>query len=221
MRQLHEIAIETLRRRGIDPDAPASDPEPFDPDAWLLEQTEAALRDTVPGRFANAIVDHQVVAEWVARFVADWRAAPSLLLAGEPGTGKTHLAFAALRAVALDAAQRRQPVRFRVVTHPHLNHQLRPKADTTHEHVLERYETVDLLLLDDIGAGRQTDWTADGLYRLVDHRWSTPLPSIYTTNLSPEDLAEAVSPRVVSRIFDGMRVHLRGADRRRITGGGR
>ena len=220
MDSFSDFAGEILRRRNIDLTL-FDDEDPttsgHNAQEWRVAQAEAALAATTPGRFINATVDHPRVREWVEQFNADPRRAPSLTLAGTLGTGKTHLAFAALRAVVVHAARVGCPLSFRVITHPQMNHMLRPKSDGSHEHALEPFESVDLLLLDDLGAGHQSTWTADCLYRLIDHRWSTPLPSIFTTNFDPDDLAAATDPRVVSRVFDGRAVLLRGGDRRGYT----
>jgi DNA replication protein DnaC len=220
MRSLPEIAAEMLARRGLDPDAPTIEPPPFDPVAYRLEQAELALATIVPNRFLGATVDNPRVAAWVGQFIADRSSCGSLLLTGTRGTGKTHLAFAALRAVALDAAERGGRIAYRVTTHPDFNHLLRPKSDGSHEYALDPFAEADLLVFDDLGAGKQTDWTADSLHRLVDRRWSDNLPTIYTTNLAPDDLTAAVGQRIVSRVFDSTRVLLTGDDRRRSTRGG-
>lgn len=221
MRPLHEIAAEALRRRGIDTHTPVDDDRTaFDLQQWLVQQTTTALAAVVPPRFADAEVTDDRVHQWVRRFHRDRTRCPSLLLAGKPGTGKTHQAMAALKAVALAGAHARRPVRFRVASHPQLNDVLRPRSDGSHEDALHPYQQCELLLLDDIGAGRQNDWTADGLYRLVDHRWAASLPSIFVTNLAEGDLADAVGERVVSRLFDADRIVLRGNDRRRNPAGG-
>ena len=205
-----EVFRELLGRRGLDPEnppeAPATTVDPF------REQAEANLATTIPARFAAARADNPKVAEWVRRFNADPHNAPSMLLAGMPGTGKTFQMLGALRAVVTHAADRHRLVRYRMVTHPRLNDKLRPKADDSHETALEPYEEADLLLLDDLGAGRQTDWNADCLYRLVDHRWFNSLPTIYATNLSWTALKEAIGDRVVSRVSDGLVVQFTGPD---------
>jgi DNA replication protein DnaC len=220
MKPLAEIAAEVMARRGLDENTPVIEPPPFDPVAYRIEQAELALGAVVPNRFRGASVDNAQVAGWVRRFLSGQSGCPSLLLAGEVATGKTYLAFAALRAVALHAAEHRMRVEYRVTTHPDFNQLLRPKSDGSHEFALEPFAAADLLVFDDLGAGKQTDWTADSLHRLVDHRWSDDLPTIYTTNLDPEPLAAAVGQRVVSRVFDSTRVLLTGPDRRRQSNGG-
>jgi DNA replication protein DnaC len=81
--------------------------------------------------------------------------------------------------------------------------------------VYDLCEQVDLLVLDDLGGGKTTDWTADTLYRLVDTRWAYQRPIIATTNLTAPDLREAVGARVASRLAAGVQVALKGDDRRR------
>lgn len=207
-----EVFRDLLGRRGLDPEnppeAPAATVDPF------REQAEANLAATIPARFAAARADNPRVARWVERYNADPRTAPSLFMFGEPGTGKTFQMLGALRAVVMHAADRQRLVRYRMVTHPRLNDKLRPKADNSHETALDPYEETDLLLLDDLGAGKQTDWTGDCLYRLVDHRWFNSLPTIYATNLDLDALKDAVGDRVVSRVLDGMLVEFTGPDRR-------
>lgn len=221
MRSLRDIAAEVLRRRNIDPATPTVEPPPFDPTAWRVQQAELALSAIVPTRFSRATVDNPHAAGWVDRFLADRRNCPSLLLTGEPGTGKTHLAYAILRDIALRAAAAGTRVTYRAANHPTLSDQLRPKPDNSHEWALEPYMRADLLLLDDLGAGRQSEWGADGLYRLIDYRWSEQLPTIYATNLGPAQLAGDLGDRIVSRVFDTSRIKLAGDDRRRTGGASR
>lgn len=214
MRSIHEIA-ETIRRRGIDPTSPTVDPPDFDPIAFRLEQAELALAAVVPNRFHAAEVTNPKVQAWVDRFLTRQPGCPSLLIVSGPGTGKTHQAFGALRQIAVHAARHRPTVDYRVTTHADFNHIMRPKSDDSHEHAIDTYIHCDLLLFDDLGGGKQTDWTADSLLRLVDTRWSDDRPTIYTTNLGPDDLQAAVGERTVSRVFDSVRVVLPDGDRRR------
>lgn len=212
-----EAAADLLRRRGLDPDRVVADPEPFDPDAWRVEQARRALDAAIPARFRAATVDHPQARAWVQTFAVDPGSASSVLLAGEPGTGKTHLAYAMLRAGVMAATGDGRRVTFRAITHPELNRRLRAAIDGGHEHVLAAFLDVDLLLLDDLGSGLQSDWTVDNLHQLVDRRWSEQRPTIYTTNLGPDDLAKpkSLGERLASRVFDSTRIVLGGPDRRR------
>lgn len=209
-----DVYRELMERRGLNPDRPPRVTDRPEPDPYW-DQARANLAATIPARFADARPDHPQVAKWVERFNTDPRSAPSMLLVGKPGTGKTWQMLGALRAVVESAAARQRLVRYRMVTHPRLNDQLRPKADGSHESALEPCESAHLLLLDDLGAGRQSDWAGDCLYRLVDHRWFHSLPTVYATNLGMEALGEAIGDRVLSRIVDGMVVPFTGEDRRR------
>lgn len=205
--------LEILARRGMDPTL-AVEPPPFDPVAWRTENANAVLAGIIPNRFADATVTDPAVRDWVGRFLADPTTTPNLFLSGPTGVGKSWLMWAALRQTMLERARRGDGLAVRVTSHPDLNDRLRIKSDGSHETALDSFLPPDLVLLDDLGAGKQTAWTGDSLYRLIDHRWANQRPCIFTTNLPLAALTEAVGDRVVSRLGDAVRVAVRGDDRR-------
>lgn len=206
-----------LASRGIDP-ADHNDtgytPPRIDLAAFRTERALAVFTSKVPPAFAAARADHPAVRAWVQRYLNDPHGCPPLLLVGRTGTGKTHQLWGAVREIVQAVAGQGRPLRWQVVTHPDLNAEMRPSPDNRHVGALERYLHTDLLGLDDIGAGKQSEWTGDSLFRLVDYRWSRGLSTIYSTNLIDEPLIRAVGDRVASRLVASQRVALGGPDRR-------
>lgn len=76
-----------------------------------------------------------------------------------------------------------------------------------------------LLVLDDLGAQRITEWGEERLYVLLNRRYDDLLPLVVTSNLAPDRLGDAVGERIASRIM-GMcaKVHVEGPDHRRLRG---
>lgn len=176
-----------------------------------LEQMRAEHWGAVcPARFYQATLDdfadqpdaHAQLAEWVAR--PDGR---NLVLLGPTGTGKTHAALGAVR----EAHGRGLYVAFLPVVE--LLDLLRPGGP---EDALERLMHVDRLVLDDLGAEKASDWTAERLYALINRRWLEERPTVVTTNLGLEELASTVGARMFSRLTGSgaVLVHLGGQDRR-------
>jgi DNA replication protein DnaC len=137
----------------------------------------------------------------------------SFLISGPVGTGKTHLAIAAARATG------KQFLFFPVVE---VLDAMRPGGDELITPA--RLAAVSVLVLDDLGAEKPTDWTADRLYSIINRRWLEYRPTIITTNLllggtsssNPAYLMGAVGERLYSRLADGsIGLRLSGADRRR------
>ena len=72
-----------------------------------------------------------------------------------------------------------------------------------------------LLFIDDIGAEKMTEWVAETFYLILNYRYNEMLPTIFTSNLSPSELAERIGDRIVSRIIGSSDViKLDGEDRR-------
>lgn len=189
----------------------------------VLAGAALACTERFPPRYANATTDRPDVLDWVKQFQADIANAPSLLLLGPTGTGKTHQAYAAVRAattvaLATRAGGFRSP-RWQAMTYADMTASLRPRGrDYDPEDVLHRYRTVELLFVDDLGAAKLTEFTEEATYRLVNGRYEDMRPSIFTSNLPLPELKNAIGDRIASRLAETcMRVVLEGPDRRRTA----
>ncbi|MFE0192491.1 ATP-binding protein [Streptomyces sp. NPDC058989] len=205
-----------LADRGIDPTAAPAEP-PAEP-VTALELADARI----PVRYRNALADHPQVTSWVEEITRTGRKGPggapgiahgpSLLIAGPTGTGKTHQAYGGVRSL-LAAGVR---LRWEATTTADLYASLRPRAGHDPERALWSLCRCPLLILDDLGAAKTSEWTEELTYRLINRRYNEMLPTLVTTNLPIADLREAVVDRVASRLAEmTTRVILNGTDRRR------
>lgn len=207
-----------LTSRGIDPASVPGEP-PSEP-VSALELADARI----PYRYREALADHPAIIGWVEAVARSGRRGPggapgiahgpSLLIAGPTGTGKTHQAYGAVR--SLLAAGVRQ--RWQAVTAADLHASLRPRPGHDPEQELQSLGRCPLLIWDDLGAAKQSEWTEELTYRLINRRYTEILPTLITTNLPTDELRTAVGDRVASRLAEMTdRVILTGADRRRAA----
>lgn len=207
-----------LRRRGIDPTAL---PEEFHEPQERLQALEAAAA-RIPVRYRDAVACHPEVIAWVDHVRRAARPGPSgqpgiaqadsLLLAGPTGTGKTWQAYGAIRLLLSQGVR----LRWRDTTSADLHALLRPRAGFDGEREFQELMRVPLLLVDDFGVGKSSEFTEEVTWRLVDHRYKQKLPTIWTTNLATGQLRETVGERVASRLREmSHHIRLTGTDRRR------
>ena len=91
--------------------------------------------------------------------------------------------------------------------------QLKPGAGDEDGQAEKSLLRSELLVFDDLGSERMTEWTMDRVSLILRHRYNYGLTTVITTNLRPSVLNE-IDPRVASRILSGRVVKLNGADYR-------
>jgi DNA replication protein DnaC len=115
----------------------------------------------------------------------------SLLIWGEPGNGKSHLAASVCHVI-----QERGYIPV-FQTMPELLERIRStfrgKAESEKE-IMDALRDCDLLVLDDIGAEKVTDWVLEVLFRIIDGRYRQKKPTLLTTNFSPQELLKRFMP---------------------------
>jgi DNA replication protein DnaC len=196
---------------------------------WLRENTDTCgevVRRRIPARFADATVTVEGVADWVRDLVEasppkhamgcpSVRTGPSLLLLGPTGTGKTFQAWGAIRALAVSGAR----FTFEVTTAADLYAKLRPRHGVDSEREFDTYLRTGVLVVDDLGAAKSSEWVEEVNYRLINTRYEQGLPTLCTSNVPVKQLADHLGDRVTSRLTEmAMRVVLEGQDRRRVAG---
>lgn len=81
--------------------------------------------------------------------------------------------------------------------------------------VLEMVRKCKILIIDDIGAENVSEWVRERMVSIINTRVSGGLSTIYTSNLSPEDLVKQLGERVGSRVVWCSKViKISGSDRR-------
>jgi DNA replication protein DnaC len=122
-----------------------------------------------------------------------------LYFCGGVGTGKTHLAVAVMNELI-----RRKRVPSLFVTVPELLDNLREtynKPGRNLDEWMDAVQNADFLVLDDLGSERATEWVRERIFVMVNHRYREALPTVFTSNIGPKDLAQQLGERTASRII--------------------
>ena len=128
-----------------------------------------------------------------------------LLIIGPPGIGKTHLALAAMKQVV-----RTTGARARYYDTRGLLTQIRSTYNsftkTAEMDVIRPVMDAELLVFDDLGAERLTDWVEETMNVIVNARYNAKLPTIFTSNYEDTPGSEDMNSLLV-RV--GFRLHSR------------
>lgn len=173
---------------------------------------DANLPHTSPGQtprlFQNfeLIEGNQQAFTLAQRFVRERQ--PNVLVIGaEPGRGKSHLA----EAICREYLAAGNSVRYEVV--PILLESLRPSEYEEHgvrrELIRERCRNAQVLVLDDLGAEKPSQWTEQELFSLIDPRYANGGKLVVTTNWKGEDFRasqwyQRIGDRLLDRSDDGV-----------------
>lgn len=161
--------------------------------------------------------------EHVKNVAKNFCGASDLIFLGERGLGKTHLAIVALRAY-LELKPRAS---FEVVNFVNLTKLVKAKDYRGGDYLslINRLTSLEILVVDDIGADRVDSFTNrattennDLAYLISNERDIKKLCTIYTTNLSLNEMADKYDKNVASRVYGNAKVlKLKGKDHRLET----
>jgi DNA replication protein DnaC len=148
-----------------------------------------------------------------------------LLLTGPCGVGKTHLAVAVLRAL-VDKGVPCLFYEFGALLDD-IRRTFSPDAQASESDVLAPVYGTEVLVLDELGAVRPTDWVSDMMMQIVGARYNDRRLTVFTTNYldtrgrpSDETLEDRVGVRLRSRLYEMCRaVVVEGDDYRRRRDG--
>ena len=161
------------------------------------------------------------------RLVRDYPAVErGLLFTGPVGVGKTHLAVAILHGLL----EKGVPCLFYEFGSllKEIQDSYNPISKNSELRVLAPVYQAEVLVLDELGASKPTDWVRDTMMQIINTRYNDKKLTIFTTNYSDarrnpaeETLEDRVGVRLRSRLYEMCKsVHIDGEDYRKTLDSG-
>lgn len=137
--------------------------------------------------------------DYVAQFADNYAAGRSLVLSGNVGNGKTHLACAMVQAVI-----REHGAQAVIATAAEIIRVFKGAMDRSAEYsdkdILEELASFDLLVIDEVGAQSGSAYELGILHEVIDRRYQFVLPTVVVSNLVTADLARYIGDRALDRL---------------------
>ncbi|HET9264741.1 MAG TPA: ATP-binding protein [Vicinamibacterales bacterium] len=196
-------------------------------DCWREGLTNRLLNDArIPPRYRACNFDSFITypneklmtaVRQTRRFATDFPVvAKGLCLIGPPGIGKTHLAVAALRQGILTRGARGLFYDTRDLLRV-IRSTYNPLVKTAEMDILRPVMEADLLVLDDLGSEKTSEWVEETMNLIVNTRYNERRHTIFTSNYddtpddapvdaktgpAPETLKERIGFRIHSRLHE-------------------
>lgn len=170
----------------------------------------AAIPERFRGKtFAGYVADTDrqqralsVCTEYAENFKQHHSDGRCLMLMGKPGCGKTHLAAAIAGHVCAEtsftAVYRSMPGLLQEVRATYDSH-----CDYSESDVIKTITRCGLLVLDEIGATKSSEFELTLLFTIINGRYERKLPTVIVSNLAPKELHTAIGDRCVDRLREG------------------
>lgn len=175
------------------------------------ERTTAALIGAgITPRFADATFDGYVAEteqqrkalskcrDYAEQFPEHFRAGRSLLLTGNVGCGKTHLASAIVRTVVADQCRALIIPASDIISLARAS--MVPGAGYTDRDVVLHLGGLDLLVIDEVGCQKGSEYELALLHAIIDRRYQAVLPTVLISNLGVDGLKAYIGDRALDRL---------------------
>lgn len=155
----------------------------------------------------------KVSKHYVNHFESHLKNGQNILFQGTYGTGKTHLAAAIRKGVA------DQNYKVLFMSLPDYIDRVKQEFNESNKRhpIYKMASDADLLILDDVGANRMTEFEVSELFRLVDARRGKC--TVYTTNYTSKDFTKSMElHRIFSRMMENTKVVMMAGSDYRMKG---
>jgi len=125
----------------------------------------------------------------------------SLLLLGNVGTGKTHLAAAIAQHVIANGFTAVYRTVYGILQH--VKGSFDREAEYNESEAFKAFIDPHLLVIDEVGATKSSEFEQQTLFNIINGRYEQKIPTIVISNLMPEELVSALGERCVDRLREG------------------
>ncbi|WP_273536819.1 ATP-binding protein [Pseudomonas sp.] len=139
---------------------------------------------------------------YAENFAEHFAAGRCLLLLGNVGTGKTHLATAIANHIIRTTSG---TAVYRTVGGilQHIKGSFSRDSDYSEAEAFAAYTKPSLLIIDEVGATKPTEFELATLFAIINGRYEEKLPTVVISNLSAAELPDALGERCVDRLREG------------------
>lgn len=135
-------------------------------------------------------------------FADNLSAGRCLILSGNVGTGKTHLG-AAITDYIVRETEYTAIFRSLFSILQAIKNSYSAESNITEAEIFEILTKPDLLVIDEIGATKTSEFELATLFAIINIRYEKQLPTIVITNLEAKELKETIGDRCVDRLREG------------------
>lgn len=179
----------------------------------LYEKIDKKMSSIISRRYWNAKID-----DFPGIYRNLHKKENGLFLYGARGVGKTHLMAAIAREIVLNTPPYLSkgcgspdeyvmpPCKIAFISTPELLMQIRSCFNNkntdgvTEEMLLNKYSDIEVLMLDDLGAEKPTEWVLQTMYLIIDRRYRNMKKTIVSSNYDLSQIAKRLDDRISSRI---------------------
>ena len=171
----------------------------------FLERMEVLRKDGISDQkyyqftFAKDDLQNEKISTICKRYVAQWETMKAdnmgILFSGTVGTGKSFLACCIANALI----ERLVPVS--ITNFPRMINRLQGLSGEDKQAFIDKLQRYHLLVIDDLGAERDTTYSAEQIFNVIDTRVRANKPTIITTNLTVSEMEKCTDIQY-RRIYD-------------------
>lgn len=152
---------------------------------------------------------------WVDKFKSNKESAPSMMITGKVGTGKTLIASCILNELVIhphelpisQVTHRRVGNNYKIIKLIDMVRSLKEtwskSSEKTERDLIKYYSSLDLLIIDEVGMGFESDTEKLFVFDVIDGRYQNEMPTILISNLNAEGIKGSIGDRAVDRLRDG------------------